>query len=279
MPELPEVECLARAVQADLVGHRFSGVRFLRPDLRDPIPCQELRQMLSGALVQRVWRRGKYLIMDTEAGSVILHLGMSGQLLWQDSSEPVKSHTHVIFAVDLSDRPAWLHFIDPRRFGRLGVIAAGEDPERHLWLRHLGPEPLQLERSQLGDHLWRASRKRKTSVKPFIMNHEIIVGVGNIYASEALFRAGIRPGRAAGRLTRKEWNMLAEAIQYVLLASIEVGGTSFRDYLHSNGDEGLYALKLNVYERAGMPCQSCQTAIKEIRQGNRASYFCSTCQN
>lgn len=291
MPELPEVECLARAVHNELAGRQLSGVRFLRRDLRDPIPCAQLSAMLNGTTVQRVWRRGKYLLVDTQCGTVILHLGMSGQLLWLDSPDPIKPHTHVIFSVTWQDDPSgfgsgktpengksWLHFIDPRRFGRLGGVSVGEDPLLHPWLSHLGSEPLAMTSSDLADHLSNAGRGRKVSIKPFIMNHEIQVGVGNIYASEALFRAGIRPGRAAGRLTKNEWLRLADAIQTVLKESIDVGGTSFRDYLHSNGEEGLYALRLNVYERAGQPCQRCRRPIREIRQGNRASYFCPTCQ-
>lgn len=278
MPELPEVECLARAVREETHGCRFTGVNFLRPDLREPMPIDAIRSALVGANLRSVRRRSKYLLIETDRGTAILHLGMSGQLLSMDSPDPVKPHTHVIFELRGGGKPKYLHFVDPRRFGRLTAVPAGTDLSAHPWLSELGPEPLEITADALAEHLWRKSRGRKAAVKPFIMDGAVVVGVGNIYASESLYLAGIRPGRAAGRVTRQEYRILANAIQTVLGAAIEAGGTSFRDYLHSDGSEGSYALQLNVYGRSGEACRKCLSPVRETRHLNRATYFCGTCQ-
>jgi formamidopyrimidine-DNA glycosylase len=313
MPELPEVECLARAVREETRDHEFVAVRFLRPDLREPMPFGVIRDALVGQVPCDVRRRSKYLIVETGRGSAILHLGMSGQLLSMDAPDPVKPHTHVIFEMRRKDsspsaqndggkdsspsaqndgdfrhpepkakgplfQRKFLHFVDPRRFGRLTAVPASENIAEHPWLRDLGPEPLEISADALADHLFKLSRSRKTAVKPFIMDGGIVVGVGNIYASESLFLAGIRPGRAAGRVTRAEYGVLARSIQKVLNAAIKSGGTTFRDYLHSDGSEGSYALRLNVYGRSGEACRKCRTPIREMRHSNRSTYFCGTCQ-
>lgn len=278
MPELPEVECLARAVREETRGCRFTGVNFLRPDLREPMPFDAIRSALVGATLRSVRRRSKYLLIETDRGTAILHLGMSGQLLSMDSPDPVKTHTHVIFELRGGGKPTYLHFVDPRRFGRLTAVPAGTDLSAHPWLSELGPEPLEITADALAEHLWRKSRSRKAAVKPFIMDGAVVVGAGNIYASESLYLAGIRPGRAAGRVTHQEYRILAKAIQTVLGAAIEAGGTSFRDYLHSDGSEGSYALQLNVYGRSGEACRKCLSPVRETRHLNRATYFCSTCQ-
>jgi len=278
MPELPEVECLARAVREETQGCGFTGVNFLRPDLREPMPFDAIRSALVGANLRSVRRRSKYLLIETDRGTAILHLGMSGQLLSMDSPDPVKPHTHVIFELRGGGKPKYLHFVDPRRFGRLTAVPAGTDLSAHPWLSELGPEPLETTADALAEHLWRKSRGRKAAVKPFIMDGAVVVGVGNIYASESLYLAGIRPGRAAGRVTRHDYRILAQAIQTVLGAAIEAGGTSFRDYLHSDGSEGSYALQLNVYGRSGEACRKCLSPVRETRHLNRATYFCGTCQ-
>lgn len=281
MPELPEVECLARAVREETRDCEFAEVRFLRPDLREPMPQEIIRDALVGQVPSGVRRRSKYLLVETPRGTVILHLGMSGQLLSMDDPDPVKAHTHVIFEMRRKDalpQRKFLHFVDPRRFGRLTAVPSGENLAEHPWLRDLGPEPLEISADDLANHLFKLSRTRKTAVKPFIMGGGIVVGVGNIYASESLFLAGIRPGRAAGRVTRAEYGALARSIQKVLKAAIKSGGTTFRDYLHSDGSEGSYALRLNVYGRSGEACRKCRTPIREIRHSNRSTYFCPTCQ-
>ena len=317
MPELPEVECLTRAVREETRDYEFADVRFLRQDLREPMPLAAIRDALVGEVAGNVRRRSKYLLVETARGTAILHLGMSGQLLAMDGPDPVKPHTHVIFELRRKDSSPFprasrsgkaqnddlprrhpeierrhpepeakgplptrkfLHFVDPRRFGRLTAVASGADIGAHPWLRDLGPEPLEIPAAELAEHLFRLSRSRKTAVKPFIMDGGIVVGVGNIYASESLFLAGIRPGRAAGRVTRAEYGVLASSIQKVLNAAINSGGTTFRDYLHADGSEGSYALMLNVYGRSGEPCRKCGTPIREMRHANRSTYFCGTCQ-
>jgi len=249
MPELPEVECLARAVREETRGCRFTGVNFLRPDLREPMPFDAIRSALVGATLRNVWRRSKYLLIETDRGTAILHLGMSGQLLSMDSPDPVKTHTHVIFEFrrkdssaapqndgltendglaqnDVGGKPKYLHFVDPRRFGRLTAVPAGTDLSAHPWLSELGPEPLEITADALAEHLWRKSRSRKAAVKPFIMDGAVVVGAGNIYASESLYLAGIRPGRAAGRVTKQEYRILAKAIQTVLGAAYKTSCNS-----------------------------------------------------
>lgn len=281
MPELPEVECLARAVRDETRGCSFRAVRFFRPDLREPMPFDAIREALVGERAVEVRRRSKYLLIETGRGTAILHLGMSGQLLALPSPEPVKPHTHVIFEMVQKGKKAassYLHFVDPRRFGRLTAVPAGTDLAQHPWFSALGPEPLDCGAVELAAGFYASSRKRKTAIKPFIMDNSVVVGVGNIYASEALFLAGIRPGRAAGRVTRAEFDRLALAIQNVLSAAISAGGTSFSDYLHPDGSEGSYALQLNVYGRSGEVCEKCSTTIREIRQGGRSSCFCPACQ-
>ncbi len=290
MPELPEVECLARALREEMLGGQVTSVTFLRKDLREAMPMDVIRAALVGAPLRRVWRRSKYLLMETEYGTAILHLGMSGQLLSMDGPTPVKTHTHVIFGLkrkgssaapqndDGGARNVYLHFIDPRRFGRLTAVPAGTDLSAHPWFKDLGPEPLDVTGEALANHLWQASRGRSVAVKAFIMNGAMVVGVGNIYASESLFLAGIRPARAAGRVTRVEYGVLAESIQKVLAAAIGAGGTSFRDYLHSDGSEGSYALQLNVYGRTGQVCRKCLGPVREMRHSNRATFFCGACQ-
>ncbi len=281
MPELPEVECLARAVLEETKGCSFRDVRFFRPDLRDPMPFDAIRDALVGERPIHVRRRSKYLLIETSRGTAILHLGMSGQLLTLSSAEPVKPHTHVIFEFTREYEKAasgYLHFVDPRRFGRLTAVEAGTDLAQHPWFSSLGPEPLECTAEELAEKLYTSSRKRKTGIKPFIMDNSVVVGVGNIYASEALFHSGIRPGRTARRVTRAEFSRLASAIQNILSAAISAGGTTFSDYLHPDGSEGLYALQLNVYGRNSELCLKCNGPIREIRQAGRSSCFCPTCQ-
>lgn len=282
MPELPEVECLARAVREETRDSFFRGVRFLRPDLREPMPVEAIRDALVGEAPSAIKRRSKYLLIETRRGTAILHLGMSGQLLAFPQAEPVKPHTHVIFELSgtaAASSSRYLHFVDPRRFGRLTAVDAATDLARHPWLKDLGPEPLEMPAVELAEHLWRLSRKRKTAIKPFLMDGSVVVGVGNIYASESLFLAGIRPGRASQRISRGEAARLAVAIQKILSAAIAAGGTSFSDYLHPDGSEGSYALLLNVYGRKGEACRKCHSEIREGRHSNRSTFFCPACQN
>lgn len=227
---------------------------------------------LQGQQVMDVQRRAKYLLLRLERGTVLWHLGMSGSLRVLPSGAEPRPHDHIDVVLE-SGR--LLRFNDPRRFGC--ALWTGEDPDVHELLVDLGPEPL----SDAFDpgYLAAKARGRTVAIKQFIMNAGIVVGVGNIYASEALFRAGIRPGRAAGRIKREEWVAVVTAIKQVLAAAIQVGGTTLRDYVNASGAPGYFRQKLFVYERAGEPCRRCKTPIKQIVQGNRSSYFCPHCQS
>ncbi|KAA3626999.1 MAG: bifunctional DNA-formamidopyrimidine glycosylase/DNA-(apurinic or apyrimidinic site) lyase [Proteobacteria bacterium] len=271
MPELPEVETTRRGIEPHLLGRTVTAVVVHQPRLRRRVPAR-LGKELTGQRIDTVARRGKYLLIGTEAGTLILHLGMSGSLRIVAGDAPLRPHDHLEFAVD-NGRCLRLH--DPRRFGL--ALWTTRDPLQHVLLSKLGPEPLSDEFS--GAHLYAHSRNRRIAVKPFIMDSHIVVGVGNIYASEALFRAGIDPRRAAGRIARARYQRLAAAITSTLDDALRQGGTTLRDYLNSDGEPGYFRLHLNVYERAAQPCRVCRTPIRQLRQGQRSSYYCPNCQH
>ena len=239
--------------------------------LRWPIP-RGLETRLQGLRLERVERRAKYLLLRFETGTLLIHLGMSGHLRVVPAATPPGKHDHVDLVFE-GDR--CLRFNDPRRFGSIHWTRT--EPASHPLLRSLGPEPLSDAFD--GDYLFEKSRKRKLAVKLFIMNAHVVVGVGNIYASEALFLAGIRPGRAAGRVTRIEYARLAEAIVTVLQKAIAKGGTTLRDFTQPDGNTGYFSIHLNVYGRADEPCRVCGTPIKQKTMGQRATYWCSCCQS
>ena len=221
--------------------------------------------------VRRVDRRAKYILIRFDAGTLILHLGMSGSLRLVKHGTPPKTHDHWDIRVD----SGWvLRFHDPRRFGSLHWTET--DPTLHPLLAKLAPEPLSDAFD--GQYLHRVTRKRSVAIKQFIMNSQVVVGVGNIYASEALFRAGVSPRRAARRITRQEAKNLAQAIKAVLGEAIEIGGTTLRDYVNAEGAPGYFSQKLFVYERGGVPCRVCASPIKQFVQGQRSTYWCSACQ-
>jgi len=238
--------------------------------LRWPIAAH-FESAVRGQTVRAIERRAKYILIRFDAGSLILHLGMSGSLRLVRLDTPPKSHDHWDIHVD----SGWvLRFHDPRRFGSLHWTDT--DPALHPLLAKLAPEPLSPDFD--GEYLFRATRKRSVAIKQFIMNSQVVVGVGNIYASEALFRARISPRRAARRLTRKEAAALAKAIKDVLGAAIKIGGTTLRDYVNADGAPGYFRQKLFVYERKGAACRVCRSAVKQFVQGQRSTYWCSTCQ-
>ena len=224
-----------------------------------------------GQRIVAVDRRAKYLLIELETGSLIVHLGMSGSLRLVDATTPPKSHDH--WDLVLGSGQA-LRFHDPRRFGSL--LWTQDDPARHPLLKKLAPEPLSGAFN--GEYLFRVTRRRAVAIKQLIMNSHVVVGVGNIYANEALFRAGIAPRRAAGRLTRAQALALVHAIKSVLEEAIQIGGTTLRDYVSATGTPGYFKQKLFVYERAKQPCRVCKTPIKQVAQGQRSSYWCATCQ-
>jgi formamidopyrimidine-DNA glycosylase len=238
--------------------------------LRWPIAAH-LEAAVRGQHVLRVERRAKYLIIRLESGSLIVHLGMSGSLRLVGGKTPPKPHEHWDLVLDSGQV---LRFHDPRRFGSL--FWTQEDPRDHPLLKKLAPEPLSAAFN--GAYLFRVTRKRAVAVKQLIMNSQLVVGVGNIYASEALFRAGISPRRAARRLTKAEALKLAGAVKAVLKAAIKIGGTTLRDYVNADGMPGYFRQKLFVYERNGERCRVCKAIVKQFTQGQRSTYWCATCQ-
>jgi formamidopyrimidine-DNA glycosylase len=238
--------------------------------LRWPIAAN-LETAVRGRQVLGVERRAKYLIIHLETGSLIVHLGMSGSLRIIGAKTPPRAHDHWDLVLD-SGRA--LRFHDPRRFGSLHWTE--DDPAKHPLLKKLAPEPLSAAFD--GEYLFRVTRKRSVAIKQLIMNSLLVVGVGNIYASEALFRAGVSPRRAARRLTKAEALKLSSAIKAVLKAAIKIGGTTLRDYVNADGEVGYFRQKLFVYERAGEGCRVCKSIVKQFTQGQRSTYWCSVCQ-
>lgn len=274
MPELPEVETTRRGIEPHLLGRRVTGVILRRPDLRWPIPA-EISEQLPGQRINAVERRAKYLLLHTAAGSAMLHLGMSGVLRVLPADMPAAKHDHVDIALEprQSTGPRILRFTDARRFGSLLWQPPGEV---HDLLARLGPEPLTDAFD--GDLLWRLSRGRQTAVKLFLMDNAIVVGVGNIYASEALFNARIDPRRAAGGISRARYVRLADEVKRILAWAIERGGTTLRDFLNPDGLPGYFFRELNVYGRAGDPCPACGAKIRQATLGQRSTFFCPRCQ-
>jgi formamidopyrimidine-DNA glycosylase len=270
VPELPEVETTRRGVAPYAEGHRVESLLVREPRLRWPVPA-DLPEILQGQRIERIERRGKYLLFHTAAGALLLHLGMSGSLRVLRGAPPAPlRHDHV--DLQLSGGSI-LRFNDPRRFGCLLWLPAGES---HPLLAHLGPEPLSDDFD--GERLYRSSRGRRGPVKAFIMDGRVVVGVGNIYANEALFLAGIRPDRSAGRIGLARYQALAERIKQVLTSAIEQGGTTLRDFVGGDGKPGYFAQQLYVYGRAGLPCKRCGALLRERRLGQRSTVYCVTCQ-
>ncbi len=269
MPELPEVETSRRGIEPWLVDRTITRVNIRDRRLRWPV-ARGIEKRLEGRCIESVGRRAKYLLIYTDRGTIILHLGMTGSVFIVDEGSPAGIHDHI--DVELDSGMA-LRFRDPRRFGS---FFWSDDPLRHPRLANLGPEPLGDDFD--GDYLWRRSRGRKVSVKQFIMNAHVVVGVGNIYASESLFLAGIHPKRAAGRIARSRYGLLAARIRDVLERSIRAGGTTLRDFYGGDGEPGYFAQQLEVYDRDGEPCRFCNTEIRSIVQGQRTTYYCMRCQ-
>lgn len=270
MPELPEVETTRRGLALHIVGQHIARVIVRDRRLRWPVPAG-LERRLSGQLINAISRRGKYLLIDCTDGSLLLHLGMSGHLCVVARGTPAGKHDHVdiVLAND-----AAIRFTDPRRFG--AMLWAGAAPETHALLAGLGPEPLETDFT--GEWLFQATRGGRVAIKLWLMDARRVVGIGNIYANEALFPAGIRPTRAAGRVTRNSCGRLVVAIQDTLQRAIQAGGSTLRDFVGAGGQPGYFQQEYCVYGRAGEPCCVCGTPIRLIRQSGRASYFCPTCQ-
>ena len=270
MPELPEVETTRRGIEPHLVGRRIDTARVHNAALRWPVAA-DLAATLRGQTVLQVERRAKYLLLRLTRGTLILHLGMSGNLRVLPQAAALLKHDHIELQLD-SGLSLRLH--DPRRFGSCLYTTA--EPQLHPLLRSLAPEPL--DDGFDGAYLYRVTRRRRVAIKVLLLNGRLVTGVGNIYASEALFRARVRPRRAARSLTLAECSRLAAAIRRVLAAAIRVGGTTLRDYLGADGNPGYFRQRLYVYERAGLPCRRCRTPIRRIAQGQRSTYYCPQCQ-
>lgn len=269
MPELPEVETTRRGIEPHLVNHVIERLDIHEPRLRWPVP--DTVQALVGARVAAVSRRAKYLLIHVDSGAAIVHLGMSGSLRITTDEQPRRKHDHV--EMHLSSGGI-LRFHDPRRFGCL-LWQANTDPV-HPLLEKLGPEPLSDDFHAA--YLFQATRRRNVAIKVLLMNAAIVVGVGNIYASEALFAAGVRPGRAAKRVTRADAVQIVDTIKTILARSIESGGTTLRDFVNSDGTPGYFAQSLAVYARAGQPCRQCGEPIRQRVLGQRSTFWCSRCQ-
>ena len=272
MPELPEVETTRRGISPHLIGAEIRDVIVRNHRLRYPV--SKTLDQISGDRFTDVRRRAKYLILDLEkGGSLIIHLGMSGSLRLSDPAIELKKHDHVI--LDLSNGKQ-LRFHDPRRFG-IYLHLPSEDPLEHSLLSRLGPEPLS--DAFTAAHLKQACAGRKAPIKQVIMDNKLVVGVGNIYASESLFRAGIRPTTSAARLSGPRLTRLVDTIRQVLSESIEQGGTTLRDFVNSDGQPGYFAQRLFVYGREGEPCRNCETPIRQKVMGQRSTYWCPSCQS
>ncbi len=270
MPELPEVETTKRGITPFVVGPVIERVIVRQPNLRWPIPAA-LQNALPGQRFQCVQRRGKYILLVTKVGTVIAHLGMSGNLRIVPTHKSPMKHDHVDIVFD-DDR--CLRFHDPRRFGcMLWTVAS---PHQHELLKYLGPEPSSIEFS--GDYLYRQAKGRRVAIKNMLMNSRIVVGIGNIYANEALYKAKIHPNRAAGHISKTRLEALALAAREVLDDAISQGGTTLRDFVNEAGHPGYFQLTLNVYGREGLPCYVCRTAIKCMRIGQRSTFYCTQCQ-
>jgi formamidopyrimidine-DNA glycosylase len=270
MPELPEVEVCRLGITPHILNEEVSDVIVRHWQLRWPIPTEVTQ--LTGQKVLSVNRRSKYLMIEFSTGTLLLHLGMSGTIRVIERSTPVIKHDHfdLVFKQGVA-----LRLNDPRRFGAVLWLAGNQDPDNILG--KLGPEPLTDDFN--ADYLFEKGKGRKVPIKTFIMNNDVVVGVGNIYANEALFKAGIRPTALAGKVTKKRLYLLTQEIKTVLEKAILQGGTTLKDFTQADGKPGYFAQSLNVYGRAGKKCVQCETILEEVRQSNRSSVFCPICQS
>ena len=267
MPELPEVETTLRGILPWLKGAQIATIIVRQPSLRWPV-TGDIDERVAGQTIVGLSRRAKYLCLQLEYGSMLIHLGMSGSVRIVSSGDRWRKHDHIELQIT-SGRA--LRYHDPRRFG--SWLWSDKD---HWQLRNLGPEPLSDDFD--GEHLYTLARRRKVAVKPFIMTNAVVVGVGNIYASEALFMSGIRPDRSAGRISLRRYRHLSDNIKVVLARAIEQGGTTLRDFVNSSGKPGYFQQRLVVYGRAGQACVNCLGVLREQRLGQRSSVYCAVCQ-
>lgn len=271
MPELPEVETTRRGIEPWCLNHEIAKVEIWQKDLRWPIPG-DIAARIEQTTVHSIDRRGKYLILHCDEQCLLVHLGMSGSLRVARNSDSRRKHDH--WQITLSNQRI-LRYHDPRRFGAL-LICHESELSTHKLLMHLGPEPLHDEFS--GTYLHKKSRGKTQAVKNFIMDSHLVVGVGNIYAAEALFAAGIHPARSAGKVSQHRYERLAIEIKRVLGKAIESGGTTLRDYVNGSGNPGYFSQQLNVYGKVGQACPRCSKPLKSVLLGQRSSFYCGNCQ-
>ena len=269
MPELPEVETTLRGIETHILDKKILSINVRQPSLRWAVPVDLLINKLTNNTFSGIKRRGKYLLLECSNEFLIIHLGMSGSLRIAEYDD-IKKHDHIDLVFEDN---SILRYCDPRRFG---CFLWTDDPNNHFLLKNLGPEPLGNIFN--GKYLFETSRKRKTPVKNFIMNSKVVVGVGNIYANEALFKAKIRPTRQAGKISLNQYEALSMEIVSVLRKSINKGGTTLRDFIRSNNKPGYFKTELMVYGRAGKACKKCSSHLKEIRLSQRSSVYCPKCQ-
>ncbi len=272
MPELPEVETVKRSLEPRLVGRRLGAVEVRSPMLREPLDRDSL-QRLVGQRVDAVRRRAKYLLLEGDRGqTLVVHLGMTGNLTVATADQPVETHEHLSFHLEGGHR---LRFVDPRRFGVVLALERGDiEGDRHF--AHLGVEPL--EDDFTADYLKQRALGRRGPIKNFLMDGRIVVGVGNIYASEALWRAGVHPKRKVNRIASATWQRIVQHVRQTLHDAIVQGGTTLSDFHDGDGNAGYFQISLQVYDRQGEPCLRCQQALKRIVQAGRSSYYCAGCQ-
>jgi formamidopyrimidine-DNA glycosylase len=270
VPELPEVETTRRGIAEQIRGCRIEEVVVRNSRLRQQVPG-DLDERLRGSTFQETKRRAKYLLLETTAGELLIHLGMSGSLRIVAEEEQQRTHDHVIWFLEGGRQ---LRYHDPRRFGL--VTWAGDDPSQHPLLRDLGPEPLEQE--QLGEILFDRSRGRNLRLRDFLLDPKVVAGVGNIYANEAAWQAGIRPDRRCGRISLQRYQRLGESIQDVLSRAVIQGGTTLNDYVQPDGEPGYFQHHFEVYGRAGEACSRCEGLIRRVVKGQRSLFFCSGCQ-
>jgi formamidopyrimidine-DNA glycosylase len=269
MPELPEVETTRQSILS-LIGKRFKKVTIHNGNLRWPVP-NKLGQFVKKQVINAIERRGKYLLLGMNSGTILIHLGMSGCLRLGDQSTPLRKHDHVDF---LFEDNTLLRYHDPRRFG--SVLWTIDKPEDHPRLTNLGPEPLS--RNFNADYFFKQAQDRSVPIKTFLMNSTIVVGVGNIYATESLFTAGIHPLQAAGEISLTQCQLLIKAVKTTLRRAIQQGGTTLKDFTSSDGKPGYFQQSLQVYGRSGSPCINCDSLLVKSVIGGRATVHCTECQ-
>ena len=269
MPELPEVETTRKGISAFVTGKIIKNVIIRNDKLRWPIPYEIIKHLKNNQIV-KLKRRAKYLLFETRNGCLIIHLGMSGSLRITEFNQPFMKHDHVDFVFE----EYILRYNDPRRFGC--ILWTNQDPLTHKLISHLGPEPLSNEFNY--DYLYKMSRKRSCSIKALIMNHCIVVGIGNIYANEALFLSKINPKHKASKISKLRYEKLVFSMKTILSKAIKKGGTTIRDFVNSDGKPGYFSNELKVYNRSGQSCDVCKTKIKKIKQNQRSTFYCTSCQ-